>query len=139
MVVIDISGSMGTATSKRIFLPAFFFQANGKPIFAQAKREGPIDLQYPYITRDKITIALPPGSKVEAAPQKQVFALEQFAEYVSEAKSDANSVIVQRTVAMANPLYKVDEYPQLKGFFDKINAADQQQIILERPTGSGGQ
>lgn len=52
VVLVDVSGSLGTATGKRVFLPASFFEARVKPLFAQQKRESPVDLRYPYIAQD---------------------------------------------------------------------------------------
>ena len=37
MVQVDVSGGLGTATGKRVFIPAVFFEANAKPLFAQSK------------------------------------------------------------------------------------------------------
>ena len=35
-----------------------------------------------------------------------------------------------RTLGVGNIFYKVDEYPQLRDFFQKIGAQDQTQIVL---------
>ena len=34
LAVLEVSGSMGTGTSKRAFLPSFFFEASERPLFA---------------------------------------------------------------------------------------------------------
>ena len=69
MVVVDVSGTLGTSTGKRVFLPAVFFEGGAKPFFVQEKRESMVDLQYPYIEQDKLTVILPPNLSLESVPQ----------------------------------------------------------------------
>ncbi|WP_158749764.1 DUF3857 domain-containing protein [Acidobacterium sp. S8] len=86
MVIFDVSGSMGTATGKRVFLPGSFFEANAKPLFVHEKRENPVDLRFPYLLRDTVTLALPTGFAVESVPKDVEIPLPQFADFVSKYK-----------------------------------------------------
>ena len=59
MATMVVTGSMGTATSKRVFLPTLFFEAGSKPLFVHEKRTVPVDLGYPYGAQDTVVIHLP--------------------------------------------------------------------------------
>jgi transglutaminase-like putative cysteine protease len=137
MVTLDVSGSMGTATPKRVFLPCFFFEAGEKPLFPHAKRVNPVDLHYPYVSQDDVTIILPPGEKLEQAPQNSSIPLQQFALYSTAVTTDGSKLSLNRTLVMANTIYYKDEYPALKGFLDKVNSDDQERAIVERSSQSG--
>jgi len=70
--IVNVSGSLGTATGKHLFLPALFFESKAKhPFVAQDKREIPIDVHYPKIEEDDVTYHLPPGFTIESAPRSR--------------------------------------------------------------------
>ncbi len=82
LVVVDVSGSMGTATGKRIFLPSDIFEANAKPLFVHEKRQSPIDLEYPSDYTDNVQIHLPATLTIESVPHDANIPLEQLALYM---------------------------------------------------------
>jgi hypothetical protein len=130
MAIVDVSGSMSTSTGRRVFLPGSFFEANTKPLFAHAKRENPIDLHFPYMVRDLVSIALPAGFEVESVPKDAEIPLTGFADFVAKYKGTDTHYVYSRLMAVANILYQAKEYPQIKNFFAKANAQDQQQTVL---------
>ncbi len=131
MVMVDVSGSMGTATGKRVFLPGTFFEANAKPLFVHAKRENPVDLHFPYMVNDTVTLTLPAGMSIESVPKDTEIPLPKFADYVAKYKGTDTTYAYGRVMALGNVLYEKGEYPQLKDFFAKANAQDQQQAVLQ--------
>jgi hypothetical protein len=131
MVVMDISGSMGTATSKRVFLPTLFFEAGGKPLFVHDKRTVPIDLRYPYGAQDTVVIHLPPTLAVESAPKDVQIPLPKNALYQVTLKQEPGKLEVGRVFILANSIFMVDEYAGLKDFYQKVNARDQEQAVLQ--------
>ncbi len=132
MGVLDVSGNMGTATGKRVLLPGSFFEARVKPIFAEAKRENPVDLHFPYVAVDKVNITLAPGLAFETIPATAAIPMEKLAYYKAEYANQQSTFSQVRTLALGTPLYKREEYPQLRDFFQKTSAQDQQQLILKR-------
>ena len=47
MAMVKVHGTLGTATSKRLLLPGFFFEARGHtPFVSQEKRLEPVDMHY---------------------------------------------------------------------------------------------
>ncbi len=132
MAVVDVSGNMGTATGKRVFVPSAFFEAGAKPLFAAEKRESPVDLRYPAMVHDEVTVTLEPGLSVESVPADAVVPFLPNAEYKSKYGHTANIYQMDRVAALGNTIYKTEEYPQLRDYFQKISAQDQQQIVLDR-------
>lgn len=132
MAVVDVSGSFGTATGKRVLLPGSFFEAKDKPLFAQQKRESVIDLHFPWVAQDQVTIKLAPGLSFESTPADSKIPFQQFALYQTINKHSTDTFAQVRQIAVGNVFYKTEEYPQVRDFFQKASAQDQQQIVLQR-------
>ena len=132
MVMVDVSGNMGTSTGKRVFLPGTFFEASAKPLFVHEKRENPVDMHFPFMVRDTVTITLPAGFAVESVPKDAEIPLPNFADYVAKYKATDTVYAYSRLMVLANVLYEPKEYSQLKDFYAKANTQDQQQTILHQ-------
>ena len=130
LIRMNVSGSLGTATGKRIFLPLSVFSAGSHDPFASSHREEPIDLHYPYMESDKVTLHLPAGFQVESVPGDARVDLPQNAVYVSHAKADGQTITYSRSYVMANVLYNASEYDKLKGFLDDVSNKDRAQAVL---------
>jgi hypothetical protein len=133
MVQVDVSGSLGTATGKRVFIPAVFFEANAKPLFAQSKRENNIDLHYPYIIQDQVSLTLPPGLEVESLPKPVDVPFALNGNYIVKFAfiNKDNLYAYGRLFCLANFLYKTEAYSSLRDFYQKSSAADQSQLVLK--------
>lgn len=130
--VVDVSGSLGTQTGKRVFLPSAFFEAKAKPLFSAGKRENPVDLRYPYVTHDVVNLALSPGLAIESVPAGANIPIPQTAVYKSTYSGAGSTYHQERLLAMGGTLFKPSEYPQLREFFQKTGAQDQEQVVLKR-------
>lgn len=132
MAILTVSGSMGTVTGKRMFVPASFFEARVAPLFPSQTRKNPVDLRYPYIAHDQVTVTLSPGLKVEGLPQKDTVSYPKMAEYQDAFGQKNNVYESARLLAVGNTIFETSEYPQLRNFFQSIGTQDQQQIVLDR-------
>jgi hypothetical protein len=130
MVRMNFSGSLGTATGKRVFLPLSIFAAGSGDPFASSHREEPVDLHYPYLEKDEVTLHLPAGFQVESVPGDARVDLPQNAVYLSHAKADGQTITYTRSYVLANILYSAAEYDKLKGFFDNVSNKDREQAVL---------
>jgi hypothetical protein len=131
IAVVKVQGALGSATSKRLLLPGFFFQSRGRqPFVAQEKRLEPVDMQYGEQTTDQVVYHLPAGFAVEGVPQDANNLWANHAVYIAKTVSAPGQVTVSRTLARAFTLAKAEEYQDLRGFYQKVAAADQQQIVL---------
>jgi hypothetical protein len=137
MIRMKVSGSLGTATGKRIFLPLSIFSAGTRDPFTSSHREEPIDLRYPFLEKDEVTLHLPAGFQVESVPSDARVDLPQNALYLSHAKADGQTITYTRSYIMGNVLYNASEYDKLKGFFDDVSNKDRGQAVLHVASAPG--
>lgn len=141
LAVVNVSGTMGAATSKRLILPGTFFEAReAVPFVKQEKRLTPVDMQYGDVVSEEITYHLPEGMRVEGAPTDTRIPWAGHATYALKTVSEPGKVTVSRALSRAFDMLKPDEYDTLRGFYQKLAAADQQQLVLTTaaaPAGSG--
>ncbi|MGA3160793.1 MAG: DUF3857 domain-containing protein [Terracidiphilus sp.] len=135
---IKAQGSFGAATSKRLMLPAFIFETRGaQPFVAQEKRSQLVDMHYGEIVTDQVTYHLPDGFTVEGAPQDAQVSWPQHANLMIKTVSAPGKVTIARSLARAFTFAKPEEYNDLRGFYQKVAAADQAQLVLTKTASAG--
>ncbi|MFZ1938560.1 MAG: DUF3857 domain-containing protein [Terracidiphilus sp.] len=140
MAVVKISGQMGTATGKRYLLPGLFFESRAKhPFVAQVKRDTPIDVHYPKMEQEVVSYDLPAGYTVESSPVSSDVTWPGYGalRIKSETKADG-TLEVSRVFARGFTLLGPESYNNLHDFYQKLAAADQQQIVLLRNPAAKG-
>jgi hypothetical protein len=90
----------------------------------------PIDLDYPLAMKDMVSIKLPPAFDIESLPKDTEFAYPQNAYYQAKFTREPGVVKSLRIFAMGNVIYKAEEYPALKDFYQKVNAKDKEPAVL---------
>jgi len=131
MAIVKTHGTLGTATSKRLILPGYFFEARGHtPFVSQEKRIVPVDMHFGERNAEQITYHLPEGMIVEGAPPDSNIPWTGHAAYLTKTTSTPGTVVVARTLARAFTEAKPEEYQDLRGFYQKVATADQQQLVL---------
>jgi len=139
MAVIKLTGTLGTATSKRLILPGFFFETREpEPFVNEETRLEQIDMHFASQVTDQLTYDLPSGATVEGAPQDAKVAWADRAMYIVKTKSDSGEVTVGRLLARAFDVAKPEDYQDLRGFYQKVAAADQGQLVLTVPASQKG-
>lgn len=133
MATATIHGDIGTAAGKRFLLPGQFFASHAKhPFVAEETRSTPIDVQHAQLVEDDVTYNLPAGYTVESAPQAARIDWPDHGYLKINSKADGSSVNITREMAGNYILLGASEYPKLRGFYQQIAAADQQQLVLVR-------
>lgn len=139
IAIVNVSGSIGSATGKHFFLPGLFFQSRANhPFVAQDKRTIPVDVHFPELDQDEVTYHLPPGFSIESTPQdaNTTWPIHALLKIHSSAKD--STVTVFRTLAYNFTLLDPKEYTDLHDFYLKVAAADQQQLVLTRAPAAKG-
>jgi hypothetical protein len=137
--VIKAQGAAGTATSKRLLVPGLFFETRSShPFVDQDKRLTPVDMQYGDEITDDVTYNLPPGLEVESAPEAMKIPWEGHAVLVIKSQTASGQVTITRTLARSFTLASTTEYQDLRAFYQKVAAADQQQLVLTASTVAKG-
>ena len=133
MAVVNVHGALGSPTSKRMMLPAYFFETRGAhPFVAQEKRMTSVDMHYAGQIKDQVTYHLPIGFAVEGAPQDATIPWAGHGVLVTKSASAPGEITIARSLIRAFTVATPDEYEDLRGFYQKIAAADQQQLVFTR-------
>ena len=137
--VVKVHGAAGTATSKRLLLPGLFFETHGShPFVTQDKRLTPVDMHYAELVSDDVTYELPAGLAIESAPVPGKIPWEGHAVMLIKSKTDPTEVNITRTFARSFTFAHTEDYQALHDFYQKVAAADQQQLVLTAtPAGKG--
>ena len=131
VAVVQADGALGTVTSKRVLVPGFFFETRAnQPFVDQEKRIEPVDMHYADQVTDQITIDLPAGLSVEGAPQSANVPWANRAVFATKSVVNPNQVIIARQFSRGFTIVKPEEYRDLRDFYQKVAATDQQQLVL---------
>ena len=133
IAIVKVHGNLGAATSKRLLLPGFFFQTRGShPFVNQEKRIEPVDMHYGDTVTDQIVYHLPANMSVEGAPQDTKVPWQGHAVFATKTAAAPNQITIARIFARGFSSVKPEEYQDLRGFYQKVAAADQAQLVLTK-------
>ena len=138
VVTYEVKGAVGTPTGKRLLVAANLFESGAKPLFPEAKREQAIFMHYPTYVQDAVRIKYPASLTLEASPKAEDESLQTQASYRVSTKQVPGSVTSYRDMMLANAIFMVGEYPELKSFYSKLETTDQEPLVfLQVPAGHG--
>lgn len=123
--VVGYASSVG----KRLLLPSLLFQPQQKDAFTHAERKYPVYFPYAFTERDRVVIKLPAGYALESVPPKQDVGIG-YARYQSVSVSDGKQLVSERALGFNAIFVQLSQYPELKDFMSKIQAGDEQQVVL---------
>jgi hypothetical protein len=130
---VKVSGTLGAATGKHFFLPGLFFEASSKhPFVKLEKRLTPVDVHYAKMEEDDVTYHLPAGYAIESTVQATNNTWPDHAVLKISSHAGADTVNVVRVLAYNYTILGPADYASLHDFYQKVAAADQQQLVLAR-------
>lgn len=133
----NVTTPAASSAGRRYLLPLDIFQFNDPPRFPYPDREWPIAFDFPYRTTDHLHLTLPEGLQVESVPAPAMEKLT-YAMYSLKLASSESGIEVLRDHAMAGCAFPKDRYPELKSFYDKVKAGDDQQVVLKGRASAAG-
>jgi len=122
--------SYASAAGKRLLFPNYLFVSEQKEIFAHQERKYPVYFHYAFAQIDKVNLKIPSGFGVENMPQQQEASLP-YARYQDLVKLQDNQISTRRALLVGQNFFPPDKYQELKGFFGKVQAGDEQQAVLQ--------
>jgi uncharacterized protein DUF3857 len=123
-----------TGAGKRFLVPAYLFQAGThKNGFKSSDRKYPVYFPYPFGESDVISMRIPAGFTIESVPDQQQAGLG-YAKYINMTQSDGTQLITQRKLLFNGIFADTSKYSELKTFFNKVQAGDEQQAVLHGGT-----
>ena len=131
LAMVKADGRLGTQAGKRLLLPGFFFESRARqPFVDEDKRQAPVDMHYASTVLDQVTYHLPAGYSVEGAPKDDNVMWSPNAQLVAKITQQEAQVTVARRLARGFSMLKPEQYQDLRGFYQKVAASDQQQVVL---------
>ncbi len=126
-----VTGPITIDNSQRWIVPIHVFEANAKPTFSAARRTNSVYFDYPSRQTDEVHISLPASAEIEKLPANQ-HSKTGYAMYATEQKREgANGLVCTRELALNSVLFPRDEYKELKDFYDKVAAGDEEPVTLK--------
>jgi hypothetical protein len=130
--------SFASLAGKRLLIPAALFRTTKQKVAFQHKdRKYPVYFPFAYNEMDNVILHVPDGYAAESVPVAQDVKLPST-RFVT-ARSFANNQFVSKRALVVNGIiFRLSEYPELKGFFDKVQGADEEQLVLQNVAVSAG-
>lgn len=126
----QVSCPFAVAAGKRLLLQQQFFQINEKPRFPATDRKNAVYFHITWEEADEVHITIPPGMEVESLAPDDTVKLP-YALYKVQHKQEApNQIFTRREFAMAEGIFPPNQYKEIKGFFDKVKADDDQPALV---------
>ncbi len=130
VATFTIQGSLAVVTAKRLILPSQFFEANSKPLFPEPTRDIAVYFQHSGRMADIMRVKFSTDIQVESAPKEDAFTLLKLASYHTKPIVQPGVVLMSRSYILGTAFFNVDEYSDVKTFYDKMAADDQQPVLL---------
>lgn len=125
---VELPGYASSA-GKRLLVPAYLFQARQMDAFKHAERKFPVYFPYAFSESDRVNIKIPDGYSLETVPQEQAARLG-YAVYQNLVQFDGKQLVTQRLLQVNGIFFRLELYPEVKDFFGKVRAGDEQQAVL---------
>ena len=88
--------------------------------------------------QDAVRSKLPKALTIESAPSAAKAGFAQFAGFSMTSETAPDSITLRRDYALGEFFYKQEEYGDLRKFFQTMEAADQQTLVLKQVTEAKG-
>ena len=124
-------------TEKRLLIRPARLSHRDEPLFAAARRWNSVYFDYPWSEVERVTIKAPDGYEVEHLPDAitdDVGALSYRATFIR----DSTQVVYERRLVVNGITFGADHYSTIKGFFDRVQQADNTQIVFRQLEDSNG-
>ncbi len=123
------AANFASVAGRRLVVPAVFFPTPFKNVFTPVYRAYPYAFAFPFTEADQVTLELPQGYSMEAAPYRRKAGLS-YASYEISSTLDANVLVTNRSLRFDGFRFPQEKRVELKGFFDVVQAGDGGQAVL---------
>jgi transglutaminase-like putative cysteine protease len=121
-----------SSVGKRLLVPATLFKtARQKQAFQPAERKYSVYFPFAYEELDNLILQVPDGYTSESVPAAQDIQLPAT-RFATSRTLASNQFVSKRALIVNGIIFPVSQYAELKGFFDKLQAADEEQLVLQK-------
>jgi len=131
VVTFHVQGPLAAKAGKRLLLPADLFEARATTTFSKESRQFPVYFHYPEMIADAVRVKFPDGMTVESVPDKTLLKYGDEAAYSMSTTTTATSFTTQRSHASGMVIVPVEKYSELRDFYTKYEAKDQESVVLK--------
>jgi hypothetical protein len=121
-----------SGAGRHALLPVGLFGAGQKHVFDSESRVHPIYVDFPAQEADDISIAVPNGWKISSLPPGWNDT-GHVVSFTLAAKADQSKIHISREMTLDFIMMDSKYYTALRNYFQKIKAADEQQVVLDTP------
>jgi len=121
---------MATQAGDKLLLPAYPLVNQDRYPFKSAQRKHPVYFDFPYREFDDIIITLPESMTAEARPEARKKETGFFSFGLQAVAEAPQKLHIQRDLIIKKSLLPVEDYPQVKNFFDFIRSSDEEQVVI---------
>ena len=134
---VEVSSFAQTA-GKRLLVPSTLFRTTRqREAFQHSERKYAVYFPFAYQELDNIILQTPDGYSSESVPPATDVKLAST-RFITSRSFSGNQFVSKRALVVNGIMFPVAQYPELKGFFDKVLAADQEQLVLQSSVATAG-
>ena len=123
---------LATRTEKRLLLRPALLSHRDERLLPEPRRSNSIYFHYPWSESERVIIKAPEGYTPEQLPDPVDVDIGA-ARYRSTFTLDGGRVIYERSLMVNAIIFKVEQYPTAKAFFDRVQQADGLAISFKQP------
>jgi hypothetical protein len=131
VVKFDVKGQIASSTGKRLLVPSDIFEVNTKPAFPHEKRELPVYFDYASSVLDAVRVTFPASLGAESLPPADQEQFQKLAAYSMQTQASPTSVTVHRNLLIGDIIFTLDQFSDLRAFYNKFETKDQEPIVLK--------
>jgi transglutaminase-like putative cysteine protease len=122
---------LATRTEKRLLLRPALLSHRDESLLPEPRRSNSIYFHYPWSESERLIIRAPEGYTPEQLPDTIDLDIGA-AHYRSTFKLDGRDLIYERTLMVNAIIFRADQYPAAKAFFDRVHQADRLAISFKQ-------
>lgn len=130
-VSYEVKGTLGTATGKRLLMPADLFLAGSTATFPHEKRELAVYFHYPQTVQDALRVNFPEQFVAEAVPSEAKLGMPKLALYSMSVVAAPKNFTTRRSFMFGDILVSPKDYPELRTFYSQFESKDQESVVLK--------
>lgn len=128
----EADGYVSSAGNRLILNPNLFDRVEADD-WPDEERTVGIDLDMAYQTQDKLVLTLPEGAGEVKVPEAVTLNAGQAGLYVTKFGQMGNRLVAERNMKLELFRYGPTAYPDLRGWFSEIAAADDSMVLVSMP------
>jgi transglutaminase-like putative cysteine protease len=125
------ASQIATRTEKRLLLRPALVSHRDESLLPAPRRSNSVYFHYPWSESERVTIKVPEGYKPEQLPDPVDIDIGA-ARYQSMFALDGLDLVYERRLVINAIIFRPDQYPTVKAFFDRVQQADRTAVSFKQ-------